>query len=260
MSTTTRQLILQRCFEAIQAKGFETLRTDKEIARLKITKGAFYHYFPNKAELGYAVVDEVMLPYYEQKWSTLVNLETGIAAALIGALENERIKATETTIKRGDVLTNMILEMSHADDLFRQKLEAVNEVQVKIVQKAIMAGRLAGELKNQIDARSMALYIIGQMMGCYTISKVRASKETFVSMVGTLQKQLKDTLVVESAAVAASERQAIASSSNGNGTAANSGANVQTPYNTANSNSNFTRIEEKVEDKAPKSGWFSRNR
>ena len=69
MSTSTRQMILQRCFEAIQSKGFETLRTDKEIARLKITKGAFYHYFPNKAELGYAVVDEVMMPYYEQKWA-----------------------------------------------------------------------------------------------------------------------------------------------------------------------------------------------
>jgi AcrR family transcriptional regulator len=65
MSTTTRQLILQRCFEAIQAKGFETLRTDKEIARLKITKGAFYHYFPNKSELGYAVVDEVINQHKE---------------------------------------------------------------------------------------------------------------------------------------------------------------------------------------------------
>ena len=128
MSTSTRQLILQRCFEAIQAKGFETLRTDKEIARLKITKGAFYHYFPNKAELGYAVVDEVMLPYYEQKWASLANIESGVAEALMSVLEQEKNKATETSIKRGDVLTNMILEMSHSDDLFRQKLEAVNEV------------------------------------------------------------------------------------------------------------------------------------
>lgn len=90
MSTTTRHLILQRCFEAIQAKGFETLRTDKEIARLKITKGAFYHYFPNKSELGYAVVDEVMLPFYEQKWASLNNIETVIAAAINAIFENEK--------------------------------------------------------------------------------------------------------------------------------------------------------------------------
>jgi AcrR family transcriptional regulator len=250
MSTSTRQLILQRCFEAIQSKGFETLRTDKEIARLKITKGAFYHYFPNKSELGYAVVDEVMLPFYEQKWASLANIETGVAEALIAALELEKTKATETSIKRGDVLTNMILEMSHSDDLFRQKLEVVNEVQVKIIQKAIMAGRIAGELKNQTDARSMALFIVGQLMGCYTISKVRASKETFVSMVGTLQKQLKDTLVVDSAP---SKITDVVSSSSANASVINPSINGSI------NGGSFARIEEKSEEKS-KGGWFSRNR
>jgi len=245
MSTTTRHLILQRCFEAIQAKGFETLRTDKEIARLKITKGAFYHYFPNKSELGYAVVDEVMLPFYEQKWASLNNIETGIAAAINAIFENEKSKATDTTIKRGDVLTNMILEMSHSDDLFRQKLEAVNEVQVRILQKAIMAGRVAGELKNQTDARSMALFIIGQMMGCYTIGKVRASKDTFISMISTLQKQVKESLVMDSAVLEKNE-SSVAST-----------ASAPPSYPTLGSGSSNKIVEE---EKAPRGGWFNRSR
>ena len=245
MSTTTRHLILQRCFEAIQAKGFETLRTDKEIARLKITKGAFYHYFPNKSELGYAVVDEVMLPFYEQKWASLNNIESGIAAAINAIFENEKSKATDTIIKRGDVLTNMILEMSHSDELFRQKLEAVNEVQVRILQKAIMAGRVAGELKSQTDARSMALFIIGQMMGCYTIGKVRGSKDTFISMVSTLQKQVKDTLVMDSAVMEKKE-SSVAST-----------ASAPPSYPTFGSGSSNKIVEE---GKAPRGGWFNRSR
>jgi AcrR family transcriptional regulator len=256
MSTSTRHLILQRCFEAIQAKGFETLRTDKEIARLKITKGAFYHYFPNKTELGYAVVDEVMLPFYEQKWASLNNLEKGVAEALNAVLEQEKNKATETSIKRGDVLTNLILEMSHSDDLFREKLEAVNEVQVKIIQKAIMAGRIAGELKSQTDARSMALYIVGQLMGCYTISKVRASKETFVSMVGTMQKQLKDLMVMEngtsqSSAVSATAASAASSATSTPSPRPSSSIEVVNPY---------AKVEDKTEEKPARGGWFSRNR
>jgi AcrR family transcriptional regulator len=245
MSTTTRQLILQRCFEAIQAKGFETLRTDKEIARLKITKGAFYHYFPNKSELGYAVVDEVMLPYYEQKWASLNNIETGVAAALNSIFENEKAKANETTIKRGDVLTNMILELSHSDDLFRQKLEAVNEVQVRILQKAIMAGRVAGELKNQTDARSMALFIIGQMMGCYTIGKVRASKDTFISMVSTLQKQVKESLVMDSIE-ADNKASSVAAA-----------ASAPASYPTMGSVSTIKNTEA---EKTSRGGWFNRSR
>jgi AcrR family transcriptional regulator len=245
MSTTTRHLILQRCFEAIQAKGFETLRTDKEIARLKITKGAFYHYFPNKSELGYAVVDEVMLPFYEQKWASLNNIETGVASALNAVFENEKSKATDTSIKRGDVLTNMILEMSHSDELFRQKLEAVNEVQVRILQKAIMAGRVAGELKNQTDARSMALFIIGQMMGCYTIGKVRASKDTFISMISTLQKQVKDSLVVDTVVMEKKE-SSVAST-----------ASAPPSYPTLGSVSSNKIVEE---EKTPRGGWFNRSR
>jgi hypothetical protein len=161
-------------------------------------------------------------------------------------LEQEKNKATETSIKRGDVLTNMILELSHSDDLFRQKLEAVNEVQVKIIQKAIMAGRIAGELKNQTDARSMALYIVGQLMGCYTISKVRASKETFVSMVGTMQKQLKDVLVVdaEPGKMADSAMTSAPSSSVDRVAVVNP----------------FAANDDKTEEKTSRGGWFSRNR
>jgi hypothetical protein len=123
-------------------------------------------------------------------------------------------------------------------------------VQVKIIQKAIMAGRIAGELKNQTDARSMALFIVGQLMGCYTISKVRASKETFVSMVGTLQKQLKDTLVVDSAP---SKITDVVSSISANSSVINPSINGSI------NGGSFARIEEKSEEKS-KGGWFSRNR
>jgi hypothetical protein len=195
--------------------------------------------------LGYAVVDEVMLPFYEQKWASLNNIESGIAAAINAIFENEKSKATDTIIKRGDVLTNMILEMSHSDELFRQKLEAVNEVQVRILQKAIMAGRVAGELKSQTDARSMALFIIGQMMGCYTIGKVRGSKDTFISMVSTLQKQVKDTLVMDSAVMEKKE-SSVAST-----------ASAPPSYPTFGSGSSNKIVEE---EKAPRGGWFNRSR
>ena len=193
----------------------------------------------------HAGVDEVMLPFYEQKWASLNNIETGIAAAINAIFENEKSKATDTTIKRGDVLTNMILEMSHSDDLFRQKLEAVNEVQVRILQKAIMAGRVAGELKNQTDARSMALFIIGQMMGCYTIGKVRASKDTFISMISTLQKQVKESLVMDSAVLEKNE------------SSVPSTASAPPSYPTLGSVSSNKIVEE---EKAPRGGWFNRSR
>ena len=44
----TRTAILEKNFEAIYKSGFQAVRTDKVVADLGITKGAFYHYFPDK--------------------------------------------------------------------------------------------------------------------------------------------------------------------------------------------------------------------
>lgn len=197
MSKDTRNKILEKCYEAICEHGFNTLRTDKEIQGLRITKGAFYHYFPGKSDLGYAVIDEIILPKYMAKWAGLENLEKGISAELNRILEKEKTDVTDMSIARGDVLTNLMAEMSHEDDLFRKKLEFVFESQVKILQRAILSGKAAGEMKPQIDARSMAYAILGQLQGCYVVSKTRNSKDVYTLMINTLQKQLKELLFVE---------------------------------------------------------------
>ena len=60
----TREQILNKNYESMCVHGFQGLRTDKVIDTLGITKGAFYHYFSSKKELGYAIVDEIIAPHY----------------------------------------------------------------------------------------------------------------------------------------------------------------------------------------------------
>ena len=129
---STRENILKKCFEAVEKQGFEALRTDKEIQNLNISKGAFYHYFPTKLDLGYALIEEIIKPKYELKWSTLLENESEIAWALHSLLEKEKETANEQLISRGDVLYNLMLEMSGVDSQFRLKLDEVLEIQVKI--------------------------------------------------------------------------------------------------------------------------------
>lgn len=196
IKNTTREKILKRCFEAMEVVGFEALRADKEVLNLNISKGALYHYFPTKLDIGYAMVDEIIMPMYEQKWSGLLDRNEGIAGMIYQIIESEKMQATEKKILRGDVLYNLMLEMSGVDLKFRQKLEEVLEMQVKILQKALLAGKNCNEIKPGVDSRSMAYLLIGQLHGCYAIAKTRASKDVFVSMVNGLQKQLIEVLYV----------------------------------------------------------------
>lgn len=200
MTKITREKILNRCFEAICEGGFINLRTDKEIKRLRITKGAFYHYFPGKLDLGYAVIEEILMPMYTAKWAVLEEKNTGIAQALYNIVEQEKNNSTELSVKRGDVLANLMVEMSNEDDTFRKKLEEVLEAQVKIIQRAILTGKAVGEMKPQIDARSMAYSLLGQLQGCYAIAKTRNSRDVFTLMMNALQRQLKDVLFAASTA------------------------------------------------------------
>ncbi len=196
LKNTTREKILKRCFEALEVVGFESLRADKEVLNLSISKGALYHYFPTKLDIGYAMVDEIIKPMYEKKWSGLIDRTEGISATIYQIIESEKQEATEKKILRGDVLYNLMLEMSGVDLKFRQKLEDVLELQVKILQKSLLAGKSSNEIKAGVDSRSMAYLLIGQLHGCYAIAKTRASKDVFVSMVNGLQKQLIDVLYV----------------------------------------------------------------
>lgn len=196
MTKITREKILNRCFEAICEGGFINLRTDKEIKRLRITKGAFYHYFPGKLDLGYAVIDEIIMPMYMERWTALEEKTKGVSSALNDIIENIKASSTDLSVKRGDVLFNLMVEMSNEDETFRLKLEEVLEAQVKLIQRAILNGKAAGEMKPQIDARSMAYSLMGQLNGCYAVAKTRKSRDVFTLMMNAMQRQLKEVLFV----------------------------------------------------------------
>ena len=64
----TRQRILEAAFMEIYRNGFQGMRLDEVLSVTGLTKGALYHHFPNKRALGYAVVDEIILPTVEATW------------------------------------------------------------------------------------------------------------------------------------------------------------------------------------------------
>ena len=58
----TREKLLHSAFEEILQHGFQGMRVDEVLLKAELKKGAFYHHFRSKTELGYCVVDEPKLP------------------------------------------------------------------------------------------------------------------------------------------------------------------------------------------------------
>ena len=58
----TRHDILSAAFDEIYTNGFRASSLDAILERTDLTKGALFHQFASKLELGYAVVDEIIVP------------------------------------------------------------------------------------------------------------------------------------------------------------------------------------------------------
>src|ERR1700723_1998286 len=64
----TREPLLQAASREIYRSVFQSASLDTILAAARVTKGALYHHFKNKEALGYAVVEEVILPNVRGQW------------------------------------------------------------------------------------------------------------------------------------------------------------------------------------------------
>src|SRR5260370_8835247 len=65
----TRQRILDAAFDEFYKNGFQGGSLNRIVVEARATKGAVFHHFKGKKDLGYAVVREVIHPRFNQQWS-----------------------------------------------------------------------------------------------------------------------------------------------------------------------------------------------
>src|SRR5204863_3757638 len=64
----TRQKILLAAFAEFYKNGFQGGSLNHIVETAGTTKGALFHHFAGKQELGYAVVDEIIRPIAAHRW------------------------------------------------------------------------------------------------------------------------------------------------------------------------------------------------
>ena len=140
----TRQVILEAAYEEIHVHGFQGASLSKILSSTNVTKGALYHYFPTKLELGYAVVDEILSEHIQQMWiHPLLEAEDPITA-FQNIIMQAGSEITEDDIQCGCPLNNLAQEMAPKDEGFRSRVEAVYRAWRKGIEKAFLKGQENG--------------------------------------------------------------------------------------------------------------------
>ena len=113
LTDVTHEIILEAAFNEIHRYGFQAASLSSILANTGLTKGALYHHFPSKHDLGLAVADEVVERILTDTIFTPLRDSTHPLKTLQEILRSKRSKPD--VVELGCPLNNLMQEMSPLD-------------------------------------------------------------------------------------------------------------------------------------------------
>jgi len=162
----TRQRILDAAFDEFYKNGFQGGSLNRIVVEARTTKGAVFHHFKGKKDLGVAVVREVIQPDFKQQWSDpLAHSSDPITDLKRIFRQCAKTKIADGGLVYGCPLNNLAQEMSPLDEKFRQSLEKVYVAWRETMAAAFARGIKAGKVRKHVSPRKVAAFIVAAQAG-----------------------------------------------------------------------------------------------
>lgn len=167
----TRERLLKAGFREVYRSGFQSASIDSILAATNVTKGALYHHFASKEALGHAIIDEIVSTFPRDRW--LLPLEQSENKNPIDVLISivQALPAGPRDVSGGCPLVNLAQEMSHLDEQFRKRLEALFRGWQEGVARALRRGRFQGTVRHDLDPDETATFLIAMIEGYEVLAK-----------------------------------------------------------------------------------------
>lgn len=168
----TRQKILMAAFFEFYRHGFQAGSLSRIVEAAGITKGALFHHFTGKQELGYAVVDEVIEPLLRERWLAPLAGSADPVSDLQAAFRRfiaEDIESGHWV--QGCPMNNLAQEMSPLDEGFRTRIERMYSAWREAFAAALADGARRGVVRADVNPDDAAALIVMSQMGIWGTGK-----------------------------------------------------------------------------------------
>ena len=186
-ASTTRNTILQKAFELIYTKGYQTTSIDEIIATTKVTKGAFYYHFKTKDEMGLAIINEILKPTMKNDFiKPLQNAKNPIkenydmTKALL--LENPFLK-----LEYGCPAGNLTQEMTPWNIEFGKALAELTLEWQQTIENSIKIAKENGTVRDSVNPQQVAYFIMSGYWGIRNFGKVYNNTDCYHSYLKELK-------------------------------------------------------------------------
>lgn len=169
---STRQALLDAAYAEMYKNGFRAASVDAILAATGVTKGALYHHFGSKQQLGYAVVEERVKPLVRERYIHPFQQ----AEDPTDGLHRMGLRMEQELLKTGILLlgcpvNNLVQEMSGVDEGFRRRLAEILEEWRDAIAEGLRRGQERGLVRPEVDAEAVATYVVASYQGATGFAK-----------------------------------------------------------------------------------------
>lgn len=189
-AAATRLNILQKAFELIYSKGYQTTSIDDILATTQVTKGAFYYHFKNKDEMGVAIINELMKPALTNSFIGPLQKGTDPLDAIYDLIydllmENEFLK-----VEFGCPAANFTQEMTPWNQDFSQALNDITRQWTKLMTAVIDKGKKDGLIRADVKGKQVTMFVMSGYWGIRNFGKLENSKKAYLPFLKELKNYL----------------------------------------------------------------------
>jgi TetR/AcrR family transcriptional repressor of nem operon len=184
----SRKTILNVAFMEVFTHGFQGVSVDEIVGKTPFTKGAFYHHFPSKLELGYALVDEVIKPMIIERWIAPLDRHENPLQGILEQMKSLIGNASPSELKLGCPLNNLVQEMAPVDEGFKSRLQIALSLWIDEMEKHLKRAKKAGYLKADVNTRQVAHFVVMAHEGFYGMLKGLDDPRAFEALYSSLKR------------------------------------------------------------------------
>lgn len=172
---------MEAAFAEFYKNGFQGGSLNQIVETAGTTKGALFHHFAGKQELGYAVVDEIIAPMLEQRWLKPLAYSTDPITELQRIFRHFVEEACQSgSLVQGCPLNNLAQEMSPLDEGFRNRLDRLYGAWRDSYAAALTAGIASGTVRSDVSCCKVASLLVASQMGIWGTGKSSQNNELMI--------------------------------------------------------------------------------
>ncbi|MCG8379290.1 MAG: TetR/AcrR family transcriptional regulator [Proteobacteria bacterium] len=187
----TRTALINAAFEEINQNGFQAASLNNILNETDVTKGALYHHFPSKLDLGYAVVDELISEAMNESWVVPLENSNNIIDSLLSLIDRSIKCRDDENICLGCPLNNLAQEMSPIDEGFRERINAIFDRWRSAIADGLSKGQADGIVKETISADASAYFIVAAIEGATSLAKNAKSVDVLKTSLQGLKEHIQ---------------------------------------------------------------------